>query len=157
MKSALLRPMGDPPPLLIAIDPGNDTGIAVFCKGILTDAWLVAPYEFIAMAPGYFPHGEVIFELPATRGPGSPVDPNDLVAVAVQAGYVARGFEPSALWYVKVGQWKGQRKKRVDNAYTLRTLSDIELARLPKLPKGEMHNVLDAVGIGLWLLGRTTA
>ena len=45
--------------------------------------------------------------------------------------------------------WKGQRPKDVDNRWTLSQLDADELA-----VAGKNHNVLDAIGLGLWRLKR---
>lgn len=149
MRNALKRPLGGQGKLL-AIDPGTKgTGLAYFNKGLLTLAVLERdPYT---LKPGPEQLDEVIVELPRAYGARSPVDPNDLIKLASVAGFIAGISGASTLWYVHPQSWKGQTPKRIDNERTIRHLCDNERRILgPKLD----HNVMDAVGIGLWALGR---
>jgi len=50
--------------------------------------------------------------------------------------------------------WKGQLKKHVCHARIDLALTPGERKIIPKLAKTYLHNMLDAVGIGLWYLGR---
>ena len=151
---------------LIAIDPGKVClGWASFkdarlvAAGIIeNNTRLVATYEPLEDVM----HGEdpscVIIEVPqvypqrAQKG-----DPNDLIDVAVIAGVVAglalSFVEPQL---VKPHAWKGNRPKTVDNEYTLSLLKPDELKIVNGCgaSKSKLHNVIDAVGIGLWKLGR---
>lgn len=84
-------------------------------------------------------------------------DPNDLVDVAVIVGVVvaaASAYTKPQL--VKPHSWKGNRPKATDNMYTLSLLKPDELKVVEDcgVSKSKLHNVIDAVGIGLWKLGR---
>jgi hypothetical protein len=82
-------------------------------------------------------------------------DPNDLIDVAVVAGMVAGTLVPwvhGPVQLIRPRVWKGNRPKAVDNRHTLSVLSAEEKTKIPSGAK--RHNVLDAVGIGLWKLGR---
>ena len=50
--------------------------------------------------------------------------------------------------------WKGQVPKEIMNQRVLGRLIESELSSLPAYPKSKMHNVLDAIGIGLKHLKR---
>jgi hypothetical protein len=50
--------------------------------------------------------------------------------------------------------WKGQVPKSVHHARILAALSYEEQSRIPKLPTSKLHNVLDAVALGLFHVGR---
>ena len=150
MKNALTRPPGGKG-ILLAIDPGkNSTGIALFGGGELLDVELAKdPYHVANLAMN--PVDEVIVELPRAYGPRSPVDPNDLILLGALAGFLV-GITPcNRRWYIHPQDWKGQMPKEIDNQRTIRHLKDNERQLLGARPN---HNVVDAVGIGLWVLGR---
>ncbi len=84
-------------------------------------------------------------------------DPNDNVDVAIAAGVAAATLSRCGpVSFAAPRAWKGQREKRIDNAYTLRLLGPDEAEVLAghKVRGSKLHNVVDAVGIGLWKLGR---
>lgn len=83
-------------------------------------------------------------------------DPNDLISIALVAGAVARAYGQKSLVLVKPHDWKGTRDKDADNDYTLKNLTEIERECIDRLelPKTLRHNVIDAVGLGLWYLDR---
>ena len=157
---------------LLAFDPGTNTGWAAFStSGRLKAAGLI---EFEDCYPRCmihdFPNLEgvknVIIEKPRIydrklwKG-----DPNDLISVALIGGFCA-GVEFRDMYttiggyreieYIYPQDWKGGRPKDVDNKYTLTLLDHEETIILSKLklPKTKLHNVIDAVGIGLWGVGR---
>jgi hypothetical protein len=149
MRSALNRPLG-PNGTLLTIDPGTTaTGIAIFTAlGELCRAWLVPdPYCMAQRVSS----DEMLIEIPRAYGAGSPVDPNDLIKLALLGGYLAGINNSARRWYIHPQDWKGQVPKKIDNERTLRQLKDNERHILGERPN---HNVVDAVGIGLWALGR---
>lgn len=149
---------------LITIDPGVKTGVAVFEKGLLRHCGLLS-YDnsqlFGYAIQGIFelsPPGRLVVEVPRIynrkRWKG---DPNDLILNAIIAGIcIGKSAEYCIAEEVHVTDWKGQRPKDVDNAYTRKILSGDELAVLhnERIPKSYEHNVVDAIGIGLWKLER---
>lgn len=82
--------------------------------------------------------------------PQSKGDPNDLLRVAEVSGALAWDFT-NVYWY-EARKWKGQVPKAVMGKRILKCLTEEELKVLGPLAKN--HNVLDAVGIGLYHLGR---
>lgn len=140
---------------LIAIDPGAEAGVAVFHKGRLVRAELVVGAvggDWAWKGPFGFP---VVCEIPQVYD-GSGIDPQDLVTLAFNAGYLCSGMQPESLQLVHPRGWKGQRPKEVDNQYTLKLL-DVQESQVVKdaqVPKGLLHNVVDAIGIGLWATER---
>jgi len=82
-------------------------------------------------------------------------DPNDLVMVAVTVGMVAQVMNGRAE-LVHPHDWKGSRSKEIDHPVTLGLLDETELHILEsvKVLKSKHHNILDAIGIGLWKVGR---
>jgi len=127
-------------------------------SGICTvdDQWLatktaVMPWDWL------FREGQLVIEIPQVYRVGkSKGDPNDLIKVAVQAGqWIERAKLYGASVYRHLPQeWKGQVPKNVHHERILAALSPAESARIPKLPKADAHNMLDAIGLGLFHLGR---
>jgi hypothetical protein len=139
------------------VDPGLCSGVAVFDAGMLT-------YAIDAGVPGgFWPAVEtLVVEIPEVYPGTHEEDPNDLIKVAVCAGrWIEVMKESAARSGVSLTvadphprQWKGQVPKRIHNARVLEKLKPAELALVPKLAKTRLHNVIDAIGLGLWKLGR---
>jgi len=133
--------------LLLAIDPGASTGWAVF-GGQLLGCGLGDPHVGRAQ--------RVVIELPQVY-PNHPVPPNDLVTLAFLAGRYAGGAAAGAeVSTVFPHQWKGNLPKdlcaiRVRAALTPAERTIVDAIDVPDKQK---HNVLDAIGIGLFTLGR---
>lgn len=87
-------------------------------------------------------------------------DLNDLVDLAMVAGAVAAGVdEPYFVRTLYPHEWKGNMPKEKMTALIRSRLSDSEsnLVALEERACGRLiHNVLDAVGIGLYVSGRLT-
>ncbi len=168
---------------LLSVDPGTNClgwarwreGVLVACGFISTDAKQQRSQKFsdiryrIAVTPAFHPekhrweerrdlHEAVhaICEYPI-KYEKDKVDPNDLIAVAAVAGMAVA--YANTMQYVLPGDWKGQTpkpKKKSDGPYIIaervkRTLSREELSLVdPDSP----FDVWDALGIGLWKLGR---
>jgi hypothetical protein len=145
----------------IAVDPGKTLiGWAVFDGRKLESCGLSRLYEVrdmvCLMRTG---HAEMVVEKPQVyphqRLKG---DPNDLIDVALAAGCVAEMGHANgmAVEFVLPRRWKGQRPKDVCNALTLDLMLPHEKGLLKKtgVIKSKRHNVLDAIGIGLWRIGR---
>ena len=79
-------------------------------------------------------------------------DLNDLLDV-VAVGAAIAAHTPNVVT-VFPADWKGNVPKDVMTERIRRALTDEERARIEKCPASLMHNVLDAIGIGLWKLGR---
>lgn len=123
----------------LAIDPGNDTGWAIFGDtGELCSCY--------AGEPPLLPYSEAVCECPRVY-PKSPVPPNDLITLAVMVG---RYTERHMCRLIYPYEWKGQLDKAKTKARVLDILSEVERKRIPKLSKTQMHNVYDAIGIGLY-------
>lgn len=87
-------------------------------------------------------------------------DANDLIDVAMVGGYAAGAFRNTHVRFVKPDQWKGQKSKKVTKNLITRELDLQETENLLRgieaqhVPAKLQHNVMDAVGIGLWYTGR---
>jgi hypothetical protein len=86
-------------------------------------------------------------------------DPNDLVTIAIVGAELVGMFRTleqdlKITWYYPK-TWKGNVDKAAHQPRILSTLSDVERACITTVrAKALMHNVIDAVGIGLFHLGR---
>ncbi len=149
--------------MILAIDPGACTGWAIFLPGVGLHSAGVCTVDDLSspMFDTFAPrHAELVIEIPQVyRAALSKGDPNDLIKVAVQAG---RWIERAKLrgWGVREVHpttWKGQIPKEIHHARIENALLADERARASSalsLPKSKRHNALDAIGLGLFHLGR---
>jgi hypothetical protein len=152
--------------MLISIDPGNDTGWAIWRAGALVDAGVGDPRQSVHHRLTS-PEGqkldtvdEVWIESQVVY-PRSKVPPNDLIKLAQSAGrwagrYDALGVEA---YFVEPARWKGQVPKEIHQQRIVNDLTTFELAISVRATKSialaKRHNMLDAIGIGLWALKTT--
>lgn len=134
---------------MIAVDPGNTTGIAVFRDALLIRAIKVCEPVHSAWHWEGLIGAHVFCEVPQVY-PDEKTKLQDLITLSVTAGYVVGEMRPRKVTMVFPKTWKGQRPKPVDNRLTLKLLNDRER----QIANGADHNVLDAIGIGLWALKR---
>jgi len=148
---------------LVAVDPGKRTiALAVFDQSKKT--MIGCQLTVLDGVRNFFidarrTHTQVLIERPQVylhqklKG-----DPNDLIDVAIAVGQVAEMALANGCTVDSVlpRQWKGQRPKEVDNKVTLDHMFPHERHLLSRcgVIKSKRHNVLDAIGIGLWKLGR---
>ena len=167
---------------LIAIDPGvHCMAVAMFSTtGTLLDARneVVTPYDkqhAIASLTDLWHTPSVALVNRIQRNLGATVDtlvgerqviypgakglktnPNDLLDVAMCAGSFYGGLLEELRVYrvrlVEPAQWKAQVPKDICRARIEKLLSEEERKSISR--GGEMHNVFDAIGIGLFWLGR---
>lgn len=132
-------------PVFAAIDPGVDyLAWAIFDTGHLTRAELRR--DDLCCAGVSFG----VIEAPSRAF--DDVRESDIFDLAIAAGEIGRGFRHRL--YVTPQTWKGQVPKAIhQRAHIWPKLSETERALLPT-KKTELKHVLDAVGIGLWYLGR---
>lgn len=168
MKSGLWR---GKEPEVFAVDPGwNVTGWAWFVNKKLEACGIVKVDGDL---------GDFIFNLQNVRADLSPIfagapcvvvevplirperveraEPNDLMKLALVAGAAAAVMDsPANTRTVHPSSWKGGRPKKVDNPYTLGLLSKAESAiyKEAEAPASLRHNMIDAIGLGLWALRR---
>lgn len=86
----------------------------------------------------------------------SPGDPNILIRMAFTAGMVAANVPCVTISTVLPKEWKGQVPKEVHNNRTMATLTKREVGVFSAcaVKPALRHNVLDAIGLGLWYLKR---
>lgn len=149
---------------LIAIDPGlRQCGVALFALGRLYRAFIVkgstapsGPGVWAAMAAAVRPGGMgspgLAIEFPkAYPGGRQAADPADLLELAAVIGAITQVYEPHGVTRYFPREWKGQMDKVTCKARVVERLSQVELAAVERKNN---HNVWDAVGIGLFHLGR---
>lgn len=143
---------------LLAVDPGtNALGWALFGGKDLLEAGLLRGkdvQDILRDLPSLPAHDNVIVEVPRIY-PRGPARPNDLIGLAVVAG-AAAARAPGDATFVFPHQWKGQVPKEIHHRRIFLQLADSELekVRLRGVPKSLIHNVNDAIGLGLWAVGR---
>lgn len=163
---------------LVSIDPGaSSCGIAVFKEGELRTAFLVAPNTqgtagytrglVVADAASralqhcrvHADSPSIFCEIPRVYPQASQQkgDPNDLIHVAITGAMVCEALALSErareVSYVYPHEWKGNIDKKIMLARIEKTLTVAERSRVQSAG-AKTHNILDAVGIGLWTLAR---
>ena len=153
--------------LVIAIDPGvHGCGVAFLVNGQLKHARYIRPEDLGAMAGAWWlgvTEVSFILEKPQVyKARLMKGDPNDLIDVAVSGGEMLGRLYAFAIQHVgppsriiieKIvpAVWKKQLPKEVVQERLKERLTPHELTTMQKpKPASLMHNVWDAVGIGLW-------
>jgi hypothetical protein len=156
---------------MITIDPNlRGCGVARWERGALVRAEYVENphtegrgYKVIAdLAEAVhtstcFIHGDrecpIIIEHPRVYPGMAKVDLNDLLDVmGVGAAVAAKRW--AYVQHVFPSEWKGTMKKAAMLERIASKLTDAERAVVQKTNKSDTEDILDAVGIGLWKLGR---
>lgn len=139
---------------LLTIDPGEQTGWALWWKGKMNACGLgglrlnilVYVDQAYIECPKIYPHTKA--------------RPNDLIKLARLVGRYEQFCEDlgAEVQVISPSDWKGQLSKDVSNARTWTTLNESERQIFTRncgdLSPSKKHNVLDAIGIGLWVLKR---
>lgn len=158
--------------IVLAVDPSVAcTGAALFVDGVLHACGIVPtksdePLELrvrrVACAFPSAPEARrpdvLVIEYPQAyrRERGSKgEDPNDLIAVGCVAGAILATVRALQFHLIYPASWKGQVPKDIHNERVRKRLAPDELRTLEAIrPAGKAHNAIDAIGIGLWYLGR---
>lgn len=143
---------------VLSIDPGvRRVAFAIFSAGVLRRAVLLnidgdaglyalpsAPLDVVIEMPRVYP---------VSRQKG---DPNDLLRLARVVGRLQEHYlrEGKVVHLVEPRTWKGTLAKEAMTERIRGRLAPAELARMAPVAKSLEHNVLDAVGLGLHVLGR---
>lgn len=164
----------------LAVDPGiRGCGVALFDGPILIKASYVkntetegnGPFQCSCMADEILSYAvgsgdidnkkqkiDIVVEWPQvyTKSKG---DPNDLLALAgigaalVTHVYDIRPGQVDEVIHYLPREWKGQVPKTIHQTRIKKALAPEEIAKI-SAPKSLLHNVYDAVGLGLFRLGR---
>ncbi len=138
--------------ILTAIDPGNHTGWARFADGRLEACGLATEPTGVPMAGHVVIEKPQVYQLRKSKG-----DPNDLIDLAVLVGrLVQRAPEPDRVSLPTPATWKGQVPKHIHASRILSKLDAYELAvfNAVRCATSAKHNVVDAIGLGLWQVNR---
>lgn len=105
----------------------------------------------------------VVIELPQVRkkehqrAAKKGTDPNDLIQLAAVVAAIADRFRFVPVSGVRAflpEEWKGTVPKKIHNERALARLDAAELAMIPQLASSKLHNVVDAIAMGLVDAGR---
>lgn len=149
--------------MLLAIDPGADTGWSLFDEpGRLVACGLGDPRDSGHVRAAKI--RKLIVERPHQHGRARP---KDLITLALRAGRWAGvfGFKDEDVDYIEPMVWKGTRNKDQTKPLILAKLAPYEEVIVkqaiatggPKgraMAEGKQHNMLDGIGIGLHGVGR---
>jgi hypothetical protein len=140
-----------------SIDPGKDvSGLALWGCRLLIWAGLGTPYTTDRGSAADATVTEAVMEIPEHyRGKSGSVA-GDLIELAFAGGVLLGRLRPSKIATVRPAQWKGQTPKAIHHARFLEALAPSELAILDQYsgPAKHRKEVLDAIGLGLFYLGR---
>lgn len=164
---------------LIAIDPGKKgCGVAVFYGGRLAECSFVEGTRAEIVEKGRRTIGtmrspmqgvSVVLEQPIIYDRKNwEGDPNDLIEIIITGALLAAAVHWHTFEYefeaVTPQQWKGQTPKKIMNKRVWKFLHAGDAPDHDELKAaldgrrrttgGKWHNVLDAIGIGLWRLKR---
>jgi len=133
-------------PLWRSIDPGkHGVGLASWSGSTLLEARYVPTEVRLSDVDLVVCEVPQIYPMEKWKG-----DPNDLIDVAVVAGmHLAKGLRQVM---VRPREWKGSVPKTIHNNRVLTQLDPLKKAMVDVIPKTLRHNVVDAIGLGLWYL-----
>jgi len=133
---------------MISIDPGVKYYACAYWDEQALVALRMAPIDE-PIEPG---EHELVLEKPQVYRHAKARN-SDLVDLAVSAGRIAGQGRAGVHWYLP-RVWKGQLPKVVHQARIAATLTAHEQIVLYGWKKGELKHLLDAIGLGLYHLGR---
>ncbi len=139
--------------LLLSVDPGIDTGFAIWKDGLLCYCGLGEVWPVVDRA---------IIELPQVYPKISAKQANDLITLAVRVGQYKERIEDlgedAPVRLVHPHTWKGNVPKDIHHPRIWAKLDPSEQHIFNKDTKAttlsKRHNVLDAIGLGLYDLKR---
>ena len=136
--------------LVLALDPGEFQGWSLFNA---EDRRLLA----CGLGDGpSVPVGHektaIVVECPQIYNSGtSKANPASIIKLAVRVGVQLERYRTCTPYLVSPRAWAGQVPKKVRHERLLATLPDLDWSKVAsKITPSKRHNVLDAIGIGLW-------
>lgn len=149
------------PSVYVTIDPGLNPGWSIWAAYELVACGLGDPrshrrHVVTSANPDADTIGDAWIEAQKIY-PRSKVDPNDIVTLARDAGRWAGRYDACGVdvQFVEPVVWKGQVPKETHHARIWAALTADEQEVVSLSLKGvapkKRHNVLDAIGIGLWV------
>ncbi len=145
--------------MMVTVDPGKHaSGWAAFKNGeLVLCGYTGSAKTLVATLYPIFQNPRlVVVEAPRVydrrRWKG---DPNDLIDISIAGGILVGALRPEEIKIIRPQDWKGQTPKDIQAERTLAKLTEAERLQLEGVTtKSKLHNVIDAVGIGLWELKR---
>jgi hypothetical protein len=130
-----------------AVDPGRDYYAAArFANSEVTHVLMEVPGVFI------HPPGQgLVIEMPQVYRTGQ-ARLKDVTELAFSAGAIAARYE-NVIRYLPA-EWKGQVPKNIHQARIMAALTQSERKILDGIKKKDLQHILDAIGLGLFHLGR---
>lgn len=157
--------------LTIAIDPAvHAASVALFRDQTLLRAAFVpalppsggpravalTAWEWVAEAADPTPIGLLVVEKPQVYAAAHQKgDQADIVDLAIVVGALVATIPATEVRTPRPAEWKGQVPKPIHNRRTWDALSPAERETIEEVAPGLLHNVLDAIGLGLWAVRRT--
>jgi hypothetical protein len=155
---------------LLAFDPGTTKGNAWarFHNGVLIRVGREEFPPLVIEEPSWSIVELVVIEKPAwhKKAGKSPAIVDDLIDLAIEVGKLQERYENDDIGVelVRASRWKGQVPKEIMSQRIYEALTRREVERLPLKARSKTStsarshddNILDAVGLGLWKLGRMT-
>lgn len=152
---------------VLAVDPGaHSAGWALFEDDILLSAHFAEGAGVAQRVSDTVSYASrIVVEVPQVYSGAKVAAPSgDLINVAYHAGEIVGTVKARQIgWVCAVeaippARWKGQAPKDVIHGRVRACLDAVETAVLEscltRIPARFRHNALDAVGIGLWAIGR---
>lgn len=135
---------------LIGIDPGSITGWAIFKNKVLVKCGHGPLEKAIEATVEHAKWAHVVIESPQYRK-YSKASVDDLIRLALRSGELAGLYrsKDAIVELVVPTTWKGSVPKKIHQKRITAVLGNEERGCLEK-----NHNTMDAVGLGLWRLGR---
>ena len=146
---------------LVPIDPGKTSGWAWFHQRVLVQCGY-GKFEDVVRLPmlknlGGI-GGSMLVELPKWRPQDRNIDIDDIIKLSIMAGEFknlgeSQGAKVELVW---PRTWKGTVPADVMTERILGLLQTSEREVVPNRPRAKTpdHNCVDAIGLGLWKLGR---
>lgn len=137
------------------VDPGVNTGVVRAYDNRLVSCVLHTD-DFSPELSGF---EKLVIEMPSInptdlKKPGASARINDLMGIARRVGWWQQSVQAINYVLVHPHEWKGNVPKHIHNARVLAKLTPHERTLIPDLPKAQLHNVIDAIGLFLWDTGR---
>jgi hypothetical protein len=146
--------------LLVSIDPAkatvwwaywNESARLEKCGRLK----IKSPYQVAQWFGHHYPQTVLAIEKPMIRKAGrfGQARPSDIIDLAVAVGWCQAAPWLEVVEYLP-NQWKGQLSKHMSNSRTHNALSRMELdvVAKAKVPQSLLHNIYDAIGIGIHFL-----
>lgn len=158
----------------MGIDPGlRGCGIAIFKGPWLERAWYQYNSERVERGPkAWADMGRAVNRGLEERGFSTNVDvlcieypqvyktrwqkgdQDDIIQLAAATGSVSRSLDIANKFGVVPVAWKGNVPKPVHNGRVMKRLTEEEKGLMESCPENLRNNLIDAVGLGLYIIGR---